>query len=80
MAIDLERLAEAAADSFLHGGDASRNEHRGSDGAGRRKFGTAGAVVVGVGLGLATRAVIRRVRNVDLEQIGEAIENKLERR
>ncbi len=77
MAIDLERLAEAAADSFLRGGDTSRND---GHGAGRRKLGTAGAVVVGLGLGLATRAVVKRVRNVDLEQVAEAIEDKLQSR
>lgn len=80
MGIDLERLAEAAAASFLQGRGPSSNSGAGANPDGRRKLGTASAVAVGLGIGLATRAVVRRVRNVDLEQVAEAIEDKLERR
>lgn len=75
MAIDIERVAAAAVDSFLHGGDGERGDgpHR------RGRLRTVGAVAAGVGLGVAARAAYRRVRAVDLEGAASALEERLER-
>ncbi len=74
MSIDIERLATAAVDSFLHGAD---DDHGGdSRGRGLR---TAGAVAVGVGLGVAARTAYRRVRAIDIEGAATALEQRLRR-
>lgn len=74
MAVDLNRIATAALESFLGeegeqqaGQNESRNHH----------LGGVGAVVVGVGLTVAARAAYNRVRHLDLEQMAKAVEDKL---
>lgn len=74
MALDLNRIATAALESFLQeGGEQparqkeSRNHH----------LGGAGAVAVGVGLAVAARAAYKRVRSIDLERVAGAVEDKL---
>lgn len=80
MAIDLERVARAALDGYLGGPGARPSRSRDAGGRDRHsRLGGVGAVAVGVGLGLAGRAALRRVRRVDLEQVGESIEDKLQR-
>ncbi len=73
MAIDIERVVAAAADSYLGG-------ERGTDdrgGRGRGRLRGAGALALGVGIGLAAQAAYRRAREVDLETAASALEQRL---
>lgn len=80
MAIDLERVTGAAVDAFLRGSDPAPPRARDDAAHGRRrKRGGVRAMALGVGIGLAAGAVIRRVRDADLEQVAESIESRLER-
>jgi hypothetical protein len=73
MAVDLNRIATAALESFLQEDEQpsrreeSRNHH----------FGGVGALAAGVGLAVAARAAYNRARRIDLEQIAGAVEDKL---
>jgi hypothetical protein len=74
MAVDLNRIATAALESFLQEDgeqqarhDESRNHH----------LGGVGAVAVGVGLAVAARAAYNRARRIDLAQMAGAVEDKL---
>lgn len=74
MAVDLNRIATAAFESFLEKDgeqqprqNESRNHH----------LGGVGAVAVGVGLAVAARAAYHRARRVDLAQMAGAVEDKL---
>jgi hypothetical protein len=75
MAVDINRIAASALQAFL-GSEAS-------DGASApqerrdRHLGGVGAVALGVGLAIAARAAYHRVRSLDLERVGGAIEEKL---
>lgn len=74
MAVDLNRIARAALESFLGEDDeqpARQNESR------NHRIGGVGAVAVGVGLAVAARAVYNRARRIDLEQVAGAVEDKL---
>ncbi len=74
MAVDLNRIATAALESFLQGDSeqpAPRNESR------NHRLGGVGAVAVGVGLAVAARAAYNRARRLDLAQVAGAIEDKL---
>jgi hypothetical protein len=74
MALDLNRIATAALESFLQeDGEqpARRNESR------NHHLGGVGAVAVGVGLAVAARAAYNRARRIDLEQVAGAVEDKL---
>lgn len=74
MAVDLNRIARAALESFLEEDgeqSARQNESR------HRRFGGVGAVAVGVGLAVAARAAYNRARRIDLEQVAGAVEDKL---
>lgn len=75
MTIDVERIATAAVDSFLHAADDDRGDRSGGGGGLR----TAGGIAVGVGLGLAVRTAYRRVRSVGLEGAATALEQRLRR-
>jgi hypothetical protein len=75
VAVDINRIAASALETFLEGGE---NEQSGS----RRKrvrnpLGGVGAVALGVGLGVVARAAYHRARSLDLERVGGAIEEKL---
>jgi hypothetical protein len=78
VALDLNKLASTAAETYLqaakqqtNGNIETKSKHgRLSKGAG---------VAAGVGLTVAARAAYRRVRSLDLEQVGTALENKLKR-
>jgi hypothetical protein len=74
MAVDLNRIATAALESFLQGDGeqpARQNESR------NHHFGGLGAVAVGAGFAVAARAAYNRARRIDLEQVAGAIEDKL---
>ncbi len=74
MAVDLNRIATAALESFLQeDGEqpARQNESR------NHHLGGVGAVAVGVGLAVAARAAYNRARRIDLEQVAGAVEDKL---
>lgn len=74
MAVDLNRIATAALESFLQedGEQAARqNESR------NHHLGGVGAVAVGVGLAVAARAAYNRARRIDLAQVAGAVEDKL---
>jgi hypothetical protein len=75
MAVDLNRIATAALESFLqeHGEPATRGQSR------NRHFGGIGAVAAGVGLAVAARAAVSRARRLDLERLAGAAEDKLRR-
>lgn len=74
MAVDLNRIASAALESFLQedGEPPARREQSRS-----HHLGGVGAVAVGVGLAVAARAAYNRVRRVDLERLAGAVEDKL---
>jgi hypothetical protein len=73
VAVDLNRIATAALESFLQEDEqpARREESR------NHRFGGVGALALGVGLAVATRAVYNRARRIDLEQVAGAVEDKL---
>jgi hypothetical protein len=74
MAVDLNRIATAAVESFLRedgGQQARQNESR------NHHLGGVGAVAVGVGLAVAARAAYSRARRIDLAQVAGAVEDKL---
>jgi hypothetical protein len=78
VAIDLNRIAAAAAESYLkvsegspNGQSAPQKEEK------RRRFGAAGAIALGAGLAVAARAVYDRARRFDLEQAAGRVEDKL---
>lgn len=73
MAVDLNRIATAALESFLGEDEqpARQNESR------NHHLGGVGALAVGVGLAVAARAAYHRVRHIDLEQVAGAVEDKL---
>jgi hypothetical protein len=76
MAVDIERVVAAAVDSFLHGDeDEGRAANRGRRRGGRLRG--MGTLAVGVGLGLAAQAAIRRARDIDLETAASAVEKRL---
>ncbi len=74
MAVDLNRIATAALESFLQeDGEqlARQNESQ------NHHLGGVGAVAVGVGLAVAARVAYNRVRRIDLEQVAGTVEDKL---
>jgi hypothetical protein len=74
MAIDLNRIAAAAVETFLGDDEHQADRHVESR---RHRFGGVGALALGVGLGVAARAAYRRVRSIDLERVAGSVENKL---
>jgi hypothetical protein len=75
-AIDLNKLASSAAEAYLQAAKEQTNGHAKDK---HPRFGKGAAMAAGVGLTVATRAAYRRVRELDLEQVGTAVENKLKR-
>lgn len=79
-ALDLNKLAASAANAYLQGaGQAgqSSNGHAQKKGQKGRRLGTGAAIAVGAGLAVVAGAAYRRVRDLDLEQVGSAMEDKL---
>jgi hypothetical protein len=74
--IELNRIVAAAADAFLEGDDRSQN---GNQPTRRHGLGTAGALATGVVLAAAARAAYARARELDLEQVASAVEDRLTR-
>jgi hypothetical protein len=74
MAVDINRMAASALDAYL---EKERNAGHPQEERGNRRLGGIGAVALGVGLAVAARAVYNRARNLDLEQVASAVEEKL---
>lgn len=74
MAVDLNRIATAALESFLREDGEPQARQSGSR---NHRLGGVGAVAVGVGLAVAARAAYNRARRIDLEQVAGAVEDKL---
>lgn len=74
MAVDLNRIATAALESFLQEDGERPAPHKESR---SHHLGGVGAVAVGVGLAVAARAAYHRARRIDLERVAGAVENKL---
>lgn len=73
---DLNRLAASAVDAYLQQAeqpDHGERKHKGK----AKRLGTGTALAVGAGLAVAAGAVYRRVRDLDLEQVGAAVESRL---
>jgi hypothetical protein len=72
--VDFNRIAAAAAESYLKvseqspNGETEREKHR---------FGGIAAVALGAGLAVAGRVVYKRARSFDLEQAAGKVEDKL---
>jgi hypothetical protein len=75
VAVDLNRIATAALESFLQDKEGEQPTRRSE--SRNHRLGGVGAVAVGVGLAVAARAAYNRVRRIDLEQVAEAVEDKL---
>lgn len=71
---DLNKLAATAVETYLQQGERPPNGHVETKG---RRLGTGAAIAVGAGLAVVAQAAVRRVRRLDLEQVGTAVENKL---
>jgi len=74
MAIDFNRIAAAAVESYFGEDEHMADRHVE---ARHHRFGGVGALALGVGLGVAARAAYRRVRSIDLERVAGSVENKL---
>lgn len=75
MAIDIDRVAASALQTYLGNG---RNEGRASSRErGNRRLGGIAAVALGAGLAVAARAAYGRVRHLDLERVAGAVEERL---
>lgn len=74
MALDLNRIATAALESFLQDDGEQRARRKESR---SHHLSGVGAVAVGVGLTVAARAAYSRARQLDLEQVARAVEDKL---
>jgi hypothetical protein len=75
-AVDLNKLVSSAVEAYL------REEQQSTDGRapekkGHRRLGRGAAVATGAGLAVAGRAAYRRIRHLDLEQLGRAAQKKL---
>lgn len=73
-AFDLNKLAATAVEAYLQQVERPPNGRVAAKG---RRLGTGAAIAVGAGLAVAAQAAFRRVRQLDLEQVGTAVENKL---
>lgn len=73
MAIDIDRVAASALQAYLEN---ERNEGSARKRGNRRLRGFR-TVALGVGLAVAARAVYSRVRDLDIERVAGAIEEKL---
>jgi hypothetical protein len=82
MDIDIRRIAAAAVEAAFAGendlGNGRDETHHG-DTRNHGRLGTAGAVAAGVVIATVARAAYTRARNLDLEQIAEAVEERLAR-
>ncbi len=81
--IDVERVVMAAVEAAFgeNGSDRDSAATRSDSDAGHNhRFGAVAAVATGVVVATAARAAYMRVRNVDLEQVAEAVEHKLQDR
>jgi hypothetical protein len=74
VALDLNKLAATAVEAYLSKDERPANGQVEAKG---RRLGTGAAIAVGAGLAFAAQAAVRRVRRLDLEQVGTAVENKL---
>jgi hypothetical protein len=75
-ALDLNRLAASAVGAYL--AQAEQTDRGGHEAKKkRRRLGPGTALAVGAGLAVAARAAYKRVRDLDLEEVGAAVENKL---
>jgi hypothetical protein len=74
MPIDLNRIATAAAESYLKVSEQSPDGEAHRD---RRRFGGIAAVALGAGLAIAGRAVYKRARSFDLEEAAGKVEDRL---
>jgi hypothetical protein len=76
MAVDINRIAASALETFLERGESEQGGSKRGRGRNSR-LGGVGGVALGVGLAVAARAAYSRVRSLDLERVGGAIEEKL---
>lgn len=80
-AIDINRIATAAADAYLRGAsEQSQNGSQESEASKEgkdRHLGGVGAVALGVGLAVAARAAYNRARRFDLQRAAESVESKI---
>jgi hypothetical protein len=74
MAVDINRMAASALQTYLEN---ERNEGHPRKQRGNRRLGGVSAVALGVGLAVTARAVYNRARNLDLERVASAVEEKL---
>lgn len=76
MAVDLNRIATSALETFLEGGEREQGGSKRAKG-GNRRVGGVRTIALGVGLAVAARAAYNRVRNLDLERVAGAVEERL---
>lgn len=78
MTLDLNKLVSSAVEAYLREEEQSPNG-RPEEKKEHRRLGRGAAVATGAGLALAGRAAYRRIRHIDLAQLGHAAEKKLTR-
>lgn len=74
MPVDFNRIAAAAAESYLK---ASQDSPNGETEPEKHHFGGIAAVALGAGLAIAGRVVYKRARSFDLEEAAGRVEDKL---
>lgn len=74
-ALDLNKLASSAAEAYLREARQSSNGRATEER--RRRLGRGAALATGAGLAVAGHAAYRRIRHLDLEQLGRAAQKKL---
>jgi hypothetical protein len=76
-ALDLNKLASTAVEAYLQGAKQAPSNGHVETKTKHRRLGTGTAMAMGAGLAFAAGAAYRRMRAVDLEEIGHAVEDKL---
>jgi hypothetical protein len=76
VAVDINRIASSALETFLERGGREQGGSK-REKSGNRRLAGVRTVALGVGLAVAARAAYNRTRNLDLERVAGAVEERL---